>query len=381
MSTESGGPVVIGAGVVGLAIARALAMAGNDVTVLEAERAIGTGISSRNSEVIHAGVYYPPGSLKARCCVDGRARLYAYCRDRGIDAQAVGKLIVATRDEEIPKLQRLAETAAANGVSDIHWRNKTEVTALEPAITAVAALHSLSSGIVDSHALMLSLQSDLEAAGGVVALSHPVLGGRVEAGRIVLMVGGAQPMELAAPAVINAAGLAAPAVARAISGFPAQHVPVQHLARGNYASLSGARPSFQRLIYPVPVDGGLGIHATIDLAGQLRFGPDVEWISEVDFAPSSKQLPEFYTAIRTWWPDLADGTLTISYAGIRPKLSGPGEPAADFLIQGPATHGIAGLVNLFGIESPGLTSALSLAKIVLAALQGSPPLEGFGNGN
>ncbi len=364
--------VVIGGGVVGLACARALALAGREVILVEAGEAIGTGTSSRNSEVIHAGIYYPPGSLKARLCVEGKGRLYAYARERGIPARAIGKLIVATDEAQRPGLAALKDIAERNGVHDLAWLDADAVRALEPEVAGVAALHSPSSGIVDSHALMLSFQGDLEAGGGLVALHAPVLGVRHGAAGFEVEVGGSEPMTLSCRTLVNAAGHAAPDLARGLRGGASAPVPRAYLAKGNYYALSGVRAPFKRLVYPMPEAAGLGIHATIDLGGQVRFGPDVEWVDRLDYAVNPDRGPAFAQAIRRYWPGLPDGALIPTYAGIRPKISGPGEPAADFLIQGPETHGIPGLVDLLGIESPGLTASLAIADHVEGLLAARP---------
>jgi L-2-hydroxyglutarate oxidase LhgO len=363
---ESLDAVVIGAGVVGLAVARALAQAGREVLVLDAAEGIGTETSSRNSEVIHAGIYYPAGSLTARSCVEGKRRLYAFCAERGVPHRNCGKLIVATTAEEADKLDGIRARAAANGVADLRRLTRAEALALEPALHCTAALLSPSTGIVDSHAFMLALQGEAEHHGALFAFHTPVESGRATAEGIELDVGGAEPMRLRAKLVINAAGLHAPALARRIAGMPAQHVPTAYYAKGNYFTLAGRSP-FSRLIYPVPVPGGLGTHLTIDLAGQARFGPDVEWIERIDYAVDPRRGESFYAAIRRYWPDLPDGALAPGYSGIRPKIVPPGAPAQDFVVQGEAAHGVPGLVNLFGIESPGLTASLSLADHVLAA--------------
>jgi L-2-hydroxyglutarate oxidase LhgO len=368
MSVERVDAVVIGAGVVGLAVARALSMAGREVMVLEAASAIGTETSSRNSEVVHAGIYYPPGSLKARLCVSGRQKLYDYCAERGIKAKAVGKLIVATSASQVETLAALKATAVANGVHDLELIDAKQAQRMQPALSCVAALLSPSSGIVDSHAYMLALQGDIENAGGMVIFNAPVDGGAVSQNGIRLEVGGDHPIAIEAATVVNAAGLQAPQVALEIEGLPGAHVPQAWLAKGNYFALTGVRAPFSQLIYPVPEPGGLGIHATIDLGGQIRFGPDVEWVDRIDYAVDPARGERFYDSIRRYWPDLPDGALTPTYSGIRPKISGPGEAAADFVIQGPAQHGVPGLVNLFGIESPGLTSSLAIADMVAAAL-------------
>ncbi len=366
--------VVVGAGVVGLAAARALALDGREVLVLEAAEGIGTETSSRNSEVIHAGIYYPHGSLKARLCVAGKKALYAYCAERGITAKAIGKLIVAVNEEQIATLASLRKYAEKNGVADLAWIEESELKRLEPEVRGVAALFSPSSGIIDSHALMLSLQGDVENHGGVVAFASPVGGGEITDDGIRLWVGGAEPIELMARTVVNAAGLWAQALAERLEGFPKRRIPPSYFARGVYFGLTGMRPPFRRLIYPIPEPGGLGIHATIDLAGQVRFGPDVEWIERPSYEVDPGRAARFYAAIRTYWPGLPDGALEPAYAGVRPKVTGPGEPAGDFIIQGPRQHGCPGLVNLFGIESPGLTSSLAIGDYVAAMLQDEPAL-------
>jgi L-2-hydroxyglutarate oxidase LhgO len=361
--------VVIGAGVVGLAVARALALAGRDVLVLEKERWIGSETSSRNSEVIHAGIYYPKGSGKARFCVAGREKLYAYCAERGVAHRRLGKMIVATHEDQLPRLAALQALGAAHGVDDLELVDAAACARLEPALRAVAAVVSPSTGIVDSHALMLSFQGDAEAAGATLALHAPVEGGAVSAPGLALHVGGIAPMDIACRWFVNSAGLAAPALARRIDGLPATAVPQGRLCKGNYYTLTG-RPPFSRLIYPIPEGAGLGVHLTLDLGGQARFGPDVEWVDHERYDVDPARAMGFYAAIREYWPGLSDGALQPGYAGIRPKLSGPGEPAADFVIAGPADHGIDGLVNLFGIESPGLTASLAIgarvAEIVAA---------------
>ncbi|MDX1376602.1 MAG: NAD(P)/FAD-dependent oxidoreductase [Burkholderiales bacterium] len=364
---ESIDSVVIGAGVVGLAIARALALAGREVVVLEAEDAIGTHTSSRNSEVIHAGIYYPKDSLKARSCVEGRRRLYAYCASHGVPHRRSGKLIVATRDAQLAGLESLRQRALANGVEDIAWLSRSQTLALEPALSAVAALHSPSTGIIDSHALMLAYLGEAEAHGAMLALKSPLERAVLRGEGIELQVGGAEPMRLLARSVVNAAGLRAPSLARSIEGYPAERAPGEYYAKGNYYALAGRAP-FTRLIYPVPEPGGLGVHVTLDLAGQARFGPDVEWVDRVDYRVDAQRAERFYAAIRRYWPALPDGALLPGYAGIRPKIVPRGADAADFVVQGPREHGVRGLVHLFGIESPGLTASLALADAVLRAL-------------
>lgn len=360
--------IVIGAGVVGLAVAKALAEAGREVVVLEAEDAIGTHTSSRNSEVIHAGIYYPKGSLKARACVAGKALLYEYCIARGVPFSRCGKLIAATGEAQIPGLEAIQRKAHANGVSDVVWMSREQAIALEPALHCAAALYSPSTGIIDSHALMLAYLGDAQRAGAMLALKSPLLRARVRADGFELEVGGAEPLRIAARTLVNSAGLTAPSVARRIEGLGAQFVPRELYAKGNYYSLTGKAP-FSRLIYPVPEPGGLGVHITLDLGGQARFGPDVEWVEKIDYQVDSARAARFYAAIRRYWPALPEGALAPGYSGIRPKISGPQEPAADFAVQGPAEHGIPGLVNLYAIESPGLTASLALADDVAALLK------------
>jgi len=355
--------VVIGAGVIGLAIARRLAQAGREVVVLEAAEGIGTITSSRNSEVIHAGIYYKAGSLMARMCVSGKRALYEYCRDHSIPHRNCGKLIVATAPQEAEKLQSIKAHAEANGVDDLQMLTGEAARALEPALNCEAALLSPSTGIIDSHAFMLALRGDAEEAGAAFAFHTPLLGGKADAGRIRLDAGGEAPTSLECRLLVNAAGLGASAVARSIDGMPIDLIPPAYLAKGNYFSCS-ARAPFSHLIYPVPEPGGLGVHLTLDMAGQARFGPDVEWVDSVDYAVDPARAERFYPAIRRYWPALPDGALMPSYSGIRPKIVPPAVAVQDFLIQGPKDHGIDGLINLFGIESPGLTSSLAIADYV-----------------
>jgi L-2-hydroxyglutarate oxidase LhgO len=356
--------IVVGAGVVGLAVARALAMAGRDTILIEAEGAIGTGTSSRNSEVIHAGIYYPTSSLKARHCVAGARALYAYCEAHGVAHRRVGKLIVATEEGQIGKLAAIKAQAEANGVHDLQWLDQAEARALEPEVTAVRALWSPSTGILDSHGYMLALSGDVQAAGGMLALATPLNHAAATGSGFVVETGGAEPMRLTCDILVNSAGLGAPDLARRIKGYPVTRAPRAYLCKGNYFILSGVKPPFRHLVYPIPEQAGLGIHATLDLAGQVRFGPDVEWTEALDYTPDAARATAFASAIRSYWPGLPDGALVPAYAGIRPKITAPGEPAADFVIEGPADHGVPGLVNLFGIESPGLTSSLSIADAV-----------------
>ncbi len=359
--------VVVGAGVVGLAVARALALAGREVLVLEAAEAIGTQTSARNSEVIHAGLYYPQGSLKAGLCVRGRQMLYAYCVERGIAHQRCGKLIVATSQQQLPQLQAILDKASANGVHDLALLTGEQARALEPALECVAAVHSPSTGIVDSHGLMLALQGDLENAGGMVACHSALDSARVTPQGIELRAG--DGTQLRARTVVNAAGVHAPTLARRFEGLDPAHFPGEYYAKGNYFNLAGRSP-FQRLIYPVPEAAGLGVHLTIDLGGQAKFGPDVQWVQTPDdLVVDPKRGEGFYAEVRRYWPSLPDGALQPAYAGIRPKISGPGEVPRDFMIEGPATHGVPGLVNLFGIESPGLTSSLAIGEKVVDLLR------------
>lgn len=363
--------VVIGAGVVGLAVARALALEGREVVVLEQQEGIGGGISSRNSEVIHAGIYYPTGSLKARLCVRGRALLYDYCASHGVEHQRCGKLIVATAEAQNATLNAIAAQARANGVDDLAYLSAQEAQALEPALSCTAALLSPSTGIVDSHGLMLALQGDLERAGGAVALrcgfvsAQPVGQDTSQAyGAIEVLTD--QGYALQAACVINAAGLAAPDVAQRVAGMNRAVLPQAYYAKGNYFILTGRAP-FSHLIYPVPEPGGLGVHLTLDLGQQAKFGPDVQWVGEPnDYQVDPARGERFYSEVRRYWPGLPDQALQPGYAGIRPKISAPGQPAADFVIQGPQQHGVPGWINLFGIESPGLTSCLAIAEQVVA---------------
>ncbi len=353
--------MVVGAGVVGLAIARELAHAGREVIVLEAEDAIGTHTSSRNSEVIHAGIYYPKGSLKARTCVAGKHLLYDYCASHGVPHRRCGKLIVATTEHQLGELAGIREKAHANSVTDVDWIAKEDVARMEPELFCMGALHSPSTGIIDSHALMLAYLGDAEAAGAMLALKSPLERAMVRPGRFELWVAGSDP--IACSLLVNSAGLRAPSVAKRIEGYPAELAPRELYAKGNYYSLTRRAP-FSRLIYPVPEPGGLGVHVTLDLAGQARFGPDVEWVERINYDVDPRRAERFYAAIRRYWPGLPDGSLAPGYAGIRPKTAGPGEPASDFEIQGPRRHGVPGLVHLYGIESPGLTASLALAHAV-----------------
>ncbi|HVY82854.1 MAG TPA: NAD(P)/FAD-dependent oxidoreductase, partial [Steroidobacteraceae bacterium] len=348
-------------GVIGLAIARALAQAGREVLILEAANSFGTETSSRNSEVIHAGIYYPRGSLKARFCVAGRDLLYEYCEAHGVAHRRCGKLIVATSEGQLAELAKIQAAAHANGV-DLQLLSAAQACAMEPELRCVGALHSPSTGIVDSHAYMLSLLGDAERHGATLVCDSPVAGARVDGDHIVVQVP-STGTELRARWLINSAGLDAPALAQWIEGFPAAHVPRAYFAKGNYFTLAGRSP-FSRLVYPVPEPGGLGVHLTLDLAGRARFGPDVQWVQTRDYSVDPKRSERFYGAVRSYWPALPDGALEPAYAGMRPKISGPGEPNADFRIDGPAVHGVPSVINLFGIESPGLTASLAIAAHV-----------------
>lgn len=360
--------LVIGAGVVGLAVAREAAMAGHDVIVAEAASGIGTGVSSRNSEVIHAGMYYPSGSLRAKHCVRGNRMLYEFCASRGVHHRKCGKLIVATNDAERARVETLLVQGQKNGVENLELIGGNSARALEPELTCVAALISPETGVIDGHSLMLALQGDLENHGGVIAFETPVERLTPKAGGWEIRFGGRDAGSMDVDAVVNSAGLGAQALARKTDGYPEQRIPPLVLAKGNYFSYAG-KPVFSRLIYPTPVDGGLGVHVTLDLAGRMRFGPDVEWIEAEHYEVDPHRADSFYERIRTYWPTLADGTLVPDYSGIRPKLTGPGQPAADFMIEGPAQHGMPKLVHLFGIESPGLTSSLSIAQDVVSRLK------------
>lgn len=360
--------IVVGGGVIGLAVARRLALAGIETLVLEREATHGSHTSSRNSEVMHAGLYYAPSSLKALLCVRGREQLYRYCEERGITHRRCGKVIVATSDDERPRLQHYFDTAKRNGVSDVSWITPEEVAALEPAVRCEAALWSPSTGIISSHELMQALLGDLEASGGALACRAEVVGARLgkDRHRVFVQQGGARS-EITTQRLVNAAGPHAQQVARSFDGLDVASIPPWFLAKGHYFTLQGRSP-FRHLVYPVAGGGGLGIHVTLDLAGGARFGPDVEWVSSIDYAVDERRRDAFVSAIRRYYPDLDAARLQPGYAGIRPKLGGPDQPAADFCIQGPERHGIDGLVNLYGIESPGLTAALAIADEVAARL-------------
>jgi L-2-hydroxyglutarate oxidase LhgO len=368
LSVERVDAVVVGAGVVGLAVARALALRGREVIILEAEDAFGTHTSSRNSEVIHAGIYYPKDSLKARACLEGKTLLYEYCVAHGVPHKRCGKLIVAADESQVPDLKVIQAKAHSNGVTDVVWLTQAQALALEPELRCVAALYSPSTGIIDSHALMLAYLGEAEDHGAMLALKSPLIGGEITSDGMVLHT---SEMTIEAATLVNCGGLRAPSVAGSIEGFARKFIPRELYAKGNYYTLT-RRPPFSRLVYPIPEPGGLGVHVTLDLAGQARFGPDVEWIERVgakeDYAVDPRRAERFYAAIRRYWPGLPDASLAPGYAGIRPKTAGPGEPAPDFEIQGPRKHGVPGLVHLFGIESPGLTASLALADMVVREL-------------
>ena len=358
---------VIGAGAVGLAIARRLAMSGREVVILEAEEAFGTHTSSRNSEVIHAGIYYPTGSLKARLCVAGRKALYRYCAEHDVHHRRIGKIIVACDESELPGLGKYKEQAEINGVNDLRMLTGDELAEMEPEVRCVAGFLSPSTGIVDSHGLMLAYLGDAESRGASLALGSPVVSGHAAEDGILLEVGGAEPMSVLCDIVVNSAGFSAQSVARSIAGIPPQTIPETRYAIGHYYTLSGAAP-FRRLIYPVARQDWLGVHVTIDLGGRVKFGPDFSWIDRVDYRFDESREAAFYKAIRRYYPGLKDGSLQPGYTGIRPKIHGPGQPAPDWAIHGPRNHGIAGLVNLYGVESPGLTSSLAIADHVAGLL-------------
>jgi L-2-hydroxyglutarate oxidase LhgO len=363
--------IIIGAGVVGLAVARRMAQAGREVLVIEANPAIGMETSSRNSEVIHAGLYYPTGSRKAALCVAGRDALYAYCNERAIPHQRCGKLIVATSEEQGARLAAIHAQAHANGCHEVKALTVQQAQQMEPALSCTAALYSPMTGIIDSHALMLALQGDAENAGALFAFDSRVLAGRVGEHGVMLQArsGDGDEIEVEAATVINCGGLWACHVARNIAGLDDGTIPTPYFAKGNYYSLSGKAP-FSHLIYPVPQPGGLGVHLTLDMGGQARFGPDVEWLQQtdgpIDYTVDPRRADSFYREIRAYWPQLPDRALQPAYSGVRPKISAPGAPAADFLF---ATHGNPHYLGLYGIESPGLTASLAIADHAFDLLQ------------
>jgi len=359
---------VIGAGVVGLAIARELALAGREVVIIEAEDAIGTHASSRNSEVIHAGIYYEPGTLKARLCVEGKRLMYRYCAERGINHQRISKIVVATGDAQIAELGAYREQAQANGVNDLQMLTREELRGLEPEVACVAGFLSPSTGIVDSHALMLAYLGDAENHGAALVLNSPVESGRVTADGILLEVGGAEPMTVLCTTVINSAGLRAQDVSRGIAGIPPATIPPIFYAIGHYYTLTGKSP-FSRHVYPIARRDWHGVHVTVDLGGRCKFGPDFEWTDRIDYRFDESREARFYEAIRHYYPGLGDGALQPGYTGVRPKIGGPGKPVTDFLIEGERDHGVKGLVALYGIESPGLTSSLAIGAYVRALVE------------
>ena len=362
--------VVVGAGAVGLACAYALAKRSDNVVVLEREGRIGSGISSRNSEVIHAGLHYPTGSLKARLCVEGRRALYGFLQSRAVSFDRCGKFIVATEDGEVAALERLARQAEINGVEGVRWLDGAQARALEPQLRAVAALDSSESGVMDAHGYMAALEGEVEAHGGAVALETPFLGAARDGEGFSVRAGGAAPIAISARRLIIAAGLGAQACAGLIEGFPAARIPPLHFGKGNYFALQGVKAPFSRLIYPPPIPGALGTHYRRDLGGVARFGPDLEFVDRENYVVDPARAGGFYATVRRFWPALPDGALVPDYAGIRPKLHGPGEPQGDFVIDDAAAHGLDGLVCLFGIESPGLTSSLAIGEDVARRLRG-----------
>ncbi len=371
--------IVVGAGVVGLAIARRLALAGREVLVVEAEAGIGMGISSRNSEVIHAGLYYPPASLKARLCVAGKEMLYAYCQARGVPHRRVGKLLVATQESQLPALKKICAQAQSNGVDDLQWLDVEQARRMEPELHCTAAVFSPSTGIVDSHSLMLALQGDAENAGSQFVFRTNFSGARIEQDGSFCceFSGDSATMQLRCRVLVNAAGLHAPTLARQIQGLNPTTIPPEYYCKGNYFTLARRAP-FAHLIYPMPDSAGLGVHLTLDLGGQAKFGPDTEWVQEAAYDVDLQRRELFIRAIRSWWPALPERLLEPGYAGIRPKIVTAGEAAADFMISGPTQHGVPGLVNLYGIESPGLTAALSIADAALMALSEEPAMSSAG---
>lgn len=365
--------IVIGAGVVGLAIARALSNLGKEVIIVEANSAIGMGTSSRNSEVIHAGIYYEKDSLKARLCVQGRKMLYDFCDSHGVPCKKIGKLIVASTAEQIPLLEGIREKARQNHVSDLELLDEHSLLTREPQLKAKAALFSPSTGIIDSHAYMLALLGDAQNKGTMLALNSPVLSGDFDDTGMTLHVGGVSPLTIKADIIINAAGLSAIPLAQTFNGLPASSIPRAYYCKGNYFSLAGKAP-FSHLIYPIPEEAGLGVHLTLDMGGQARFGPDVEWLKDtsaqtINYEVDPQRSEKFYRAIRTYWPQLGDGMLHADYSGVRPKIQPQKEGAHDFIIQGQAEHGILGLINLYAIESPGLTASLAIASEVINRLE------------
>jgi L-2-hydroxyglutarate oxidase LhgO len=371
--------VVVGAGVVGLAVAREMALQGHETILLERESAFGTVSSARNSEVIHAGIYYPKDSLKAKLCVEGNRLLYEYCRTHHVATQPYGKLIVAADETQMDDLQALLYKAQSNSVPRIKMISGAEACALEPNLQCVAAILSSSTGIVDSHGYMLSLLGGFEDAGGMIAYQSPLISARCigsnAEGGYKLNIGGSDAMQIQTKILINCAGISAPAIAQKIDGLKQERIPKAYFAKGNYFSLSGKSP-FSRLIYPIPEPGGLGVHLTLDMGGQAKFGPDVEWLDidieeRIDYTVNPKRAEGFYAAIRRYWPGLQDGSLQPDYSGVRAKIVPPNAPAADFVFDGHSNHGLHGLHNLYGFESPGLTASLAIAKHLQGLIKNS----------
>lgn len=356
--------VVAGAGAIGLAVARELAQAGREVLIVESEDAFGRGVSSRSSEVVHAGMYYPPGSLRAQVCVEGKWLLYDFMKKHNVAHTRCGKLIVACEAHEVETLQAIVDRGAANGVQDLSLLDQKQATALEPELTCLAAILSPSTGMMDSAGIMLALLGEAENAGATLAVRSPVVSGRVGGSQIEIDIGGAEPMTVGCAVFVNSTSLNAPDIASKLEGLDAVHVPDAYFGKGSYFSMTGKVP-FKRLIYPCPVVGGLGIHLTIDVGGQARFGPDIEWVEQPDYEVDPARGDQFYTLVRRYWPGLPDGVLQPSYAGVRPKIVPPGHQAQDFRIDGPQVHGVPGLINLFGMESPGLTSSLAIGRYVM----------------
>jgi L-2-hydroxyglutarate oxidase LhgO len=360
--------IVVGAGVVGLAIALDLAIQGHEVIVLEKNDRIGEETSSRNSEVIHAGIYYPANSLKAMLCVKGKELLYKYCNSRKITHKRIGKLIVACDKKQVPKLDEIISKGKINGVNDLTFIEREELCEIEPQLNAVRAIRSPSTGIVNSHQLMVSFQADIENHDGIVSLRSPFLGAKPLDKGIEVSVGGDEPTVISCRHLINSGGLSAQSVSNSILGLSRKSIPSRHLSRGCYFSLNGKSP-FQHLIYPLPNNEGLGVHLTLDIEGQARFGPDTEWVNCIDYKVDPDRGKVFYSAIREYYPELEDGKLVPDYAGIRPKITGPGELAGDFAIHGYPEHGINSYTALYGIESPGLTSSMAIANTIATQIE------------
>ena len=371
--------VVIGAGVIGLAVAREMALQGRETILLERESAFGTISSARNSEVIHAGIYYPKDSLKAKLCVEGNRMLYEYCRTHHVATQPYGKLIVASDDSQLDDLQAILYKAQQNNVPEIKMITGEQAKSMEPELQCSAAVLSASTGIVDSHGFMLSLLGGFEDAGGMIAYQSPLIsakpiGSKAQDG-FELEIGGSDAMKIQTKLLINCAGMSAPAIAKKIEGLAQEQIPKAYFAKGNYFSLSGKSP-FKHLIYPIPEPGGLGVHLTLDMGGQAKFGPDVEWLeiddeNQIDYTVNPKRGDGFYAAVRKYWPGLKDNALQPDYSGVRAKIVPPNSPAGDFCFNMPKDHGLEGLFNLYGFESPGLTSSLAIAKYLEGQIKSS----------